>query len=539
MRQEIIISIHKNEYLSDALKRQGFENLPSNCMINKTFPGIGATYCELVAARNSIIIEPNIPAVKGKVMKHKNALGIYDEVEFEDISHYLQQPEWKKIVTTSEYYPVVKKIMNELGLNMFDNYFLLFDECEKAIFDMVSHAAAEELMNDFFLFTNRSFISSTCFFAEDIRMKRHDFSIMKIQPEYEVCRENLQLITTNNIAESLLSVMDTLDGTVCIFCHAIETIHSLIRDVPELGKGYIFCDEEFPVRQYDNKLIKKETGMTKLNRYNLFTFRFHSGVDIEVSSPPHVIIISDLSQNVSSVIDPQTETIQIAGRFRKGVKSIVHISNIQPELKCLTSRQVYLWLQGAKKVYSGWLRKMNSATNDGIADLLQEAIRKNRYIRFMDKEGNPNPYYIARFIEKERIKSLYTKEKSLRDAYAATGCFDLSFSREVHIFSDEDRIHFHQKYTQEGRNHLLLTRFEQLEVLRKVRSAKAQERYQYLVNRLISTASDRFLYDCYLKYGSDFIRNSGFREQFMRKELSKLNHIREEKRKRSENKTAQ
>ncbi|MDR1879914.1 MAG: hypothetical protein LBQ78_03180 [Tannerellaceae bacterium] len=527
MRQEIIISIHKNEYLPDALKRQGYETLPSNCIINKPLSGIGATCGELVSARNTLIIEPNIPAVKGKVANHKYVLGVHDGVRFEYISRYLQQPGWKKVITTPEYYPVVKKIMNELAVNMFDTYFLLFDECENAIFNMESHAAAEELMSDFFLFANRSVISSSAgLFTEDIRLKKYDFSLLRIQPEYED-RQPLRLITTNNIAESVISAIGALEGTVCLFCHSIDTIHSLVRDVPELNKGYIFCDEEPVMRQYDNRLIKKETGTTKLSQYNLFTLRYHAGVDIEASAPPHIIIITDMSgEKEPSVIDPQTETMQIAGRFRKGVKSITHISNIHPGMKYLTPRQVSLWLQGAKKVYTGWVKKKGSASNDGISDLLQEAITKNRYVRFIDKDGNLNPHYVARFIEKERVKSLYTKEKALRDAYVATGYFDVTHSREVHIFSDEDRIHLHQKYTQEGRNHLLLARFEQLEVLRKVRSTKAQERYQYLIDRLINTASDRFLYDCYLKYGSDFIRNASFREQYMRKEL---HHIREKK----------
>lgn len=50
-------SIRKGEYFADALKRAGKEFIPTNCIINKLLPGLGATHCELIAPRKSIIIE--------------------------------------------------------------------------------------------------------------------------------------------------------------------------------------------------------------------------------------------------------------------------------------------------------------------------------------------------------------------------------------------------------------------------------------------------------------------------------------------------
>ena len=55
------IKIHNGEWLTDALKRQGYENIPSNVILDKTLTGLGATHTELHSNRNSIIIEPNVP----------------------------------------------------------------------------------------------------------------------------------------------------------------------------------------------------------------------------------------------------------------------------------------------------------------------------------------------------------------------------------------------------------------------------------------------------------------------------------------------
>ncbi len=56
------LELHHNEWLSDALRRGGYgENIPTNVILDKTLTGVGATYCEIHAKRNSIIIEPNVP----------------------------------------------------------------------------------------------------------------------------------------------------------------------------------------------------------------------------------------------------------------------------------------------------------------------------------------------------------------------------------------------------------------------------------------------------------------------------------------------
>ena len=66
MEYDRIYSIRKGEYFADALKRAGKDFIPTNCIINKLLPGLGATHCELTAPRKSIIIEPNVPSSSRK-----------------------------------------------------------------------------------------------------------------------------------------------------------------------------------------------------------------------------------------------------------------------------------------------------------------------------------------------------------------------------------------------------------------------------------------------------------------------------------------
>jgi len=102
--REVILNIEKDERLLDALKRNGKQMLPTQCIINKTLTGIGATYCELMCDRNSIIVEPNVPVIEGKVKKHKNqVLGVYSGISGQKIEEYLQKHHSKrKIMVTPE-----------------------------------------------------------------------------------------------------------------------------------------------------------------------------------------------------------------------------------------------------------------------------------------------------------------------------------------------------------------------------------------------------------------------------------------------------
>ena len=137
-KEEIIIKKvdGKTPYLSDLI-----ENIPTNTILSKTLTGLGATYLELKAKRNSVIIEPNVPVIKGKcaAKEHKkdNLFGVYKSVKKEDILNYIDNSEGRflKILTTPESFGRVCNALNESEIDIRFNCFLLFDECHKIIKD--------------------------------------------------------------------------------------------------------------------------------------------------------------------------------------------------------------------------------------------------------------------------------------------------------------------------------------------------------------------------------------------------------------------
>ena len=80
----------KVQHLSDI-----YPVIETNTILNKTITGIGATYSEIKALRNSIIIEPTKPVIYGKVNnaihKDDNLFGVYQGIYQDKIIEYIER----------------------------------------------------------------------------------------------------------------------------------------------------------------------------------------------------------------------------------------------------------------------------------------------------------------------------------------------------------------------------------------------------------------------------------------------------------------
>ena len=133
--KEITVSKEANgkiQYLTEILPE-----IPTNTILYKKLTGLGATYGELKAHRNSIIIEPNKPVISGKCKDPKhgkdNLFGVFDGVYADDIVAYMErsikQSKHFKILTTPESFHKVQEAFEEMDMDIRYNSFLLFDEC--------------------------------------------------------------------------------------------------------------------------------------------------------------------------------------------------------------------------------------------------------------------------------------------------------------------------------------------------------------------------------------------------------------------------
>ena len=520
MKYDRIYEIRRNEHLIDALQRAGKQFIPTDCIINKQLPGIGATYMELEAPRKSIIIEPNVPVIESKAKKHAHCLAVMRGVTVARVVNFLEEhgDAPYKLLTTPESFPKIKEAMQELDLDMYNDCFLLFDECEKLVQDVDFRSSIKLPMDDFFRFHHKALISATPIVASDERFR--DFHRILIRPDYDY-RLKLNLITTNNIVVALSELIRAKRKSVCIFCNSIDSINSFFRIIPELQNSCTYCSKDGMEKLYLGNRREKSVYISELKHYNFFTSRFFSAVDIECE-PPHVVIVSDICGAPQSAIDPKTEAIQIAGRFRKGIASLTHITSIDPELPVQSRAEIEGWLSGASKLYTLWGKQLEQVQNDGKRTLLREAMSHNSYTRFLDERGKEDAFLLANYYEEQAVRHLYTDARLLEEAYRLADYFVVKYEEKQYEVDDKERLAVQRQLSRKSRMQWMLIKWEQIAYLQKSKDKKMQERYYRMVQSMLNSESERNLYLCYQRYGADFVRNTDFKEKTIRESLGVL-----------------
>ena len=225
------IKIHNGEWLTDALKRQGYENIPSNVILDKTLTGLGATHTELHSNRNSIIIEPNVPVIIEKTKDNPDWLAVWEKCTPSKVEKYLQSTnKRKKLICTPESFSKIRKAANKLNLNIYTDYFCLMDECEKFIQDVDYRKRITQPIYEFFQFQQKALVSATPLEMRHKELVNQNFRILKIVPEYDY-RKNLEVIVTNSYDKTVKSKLDDLQDSpcVCIFINSTNGINKIIN----------------------------------------------------------------------------------------------------------------------------------------------------------------------------------------------------------------------------------------------------------------------------------------------------------------------
>ena len=342
-----IIPINLGQYLSDVL-----DQIPSNVLLNKQITGCGATTLEINAPRHSIIIEPNVPVIRGKAEKHPHVLPVYEAISMEQVVAYLQKEGWRKIVTTPEGFgSKVRPALEKVWPNYQQDFFLLFDECEKIIQDVGYRGDIALPIDDFFAFSKKAMVSATPIIPSDPRFREPGFSVVKIQPTYDY-KQHLNLCFTNNTVEVLDRFIAKHKEHICVFINSTDTILRIIERLHLEERSQVYCSEK-SVKKLREKGYNRcyDILQDQFAEICFFTSRFYSAVDIELPYKPYVVILSEVIGAPFSAIDPATEVVQAIGRFRKGTASICHITNLAPKMVALSKADLTKRLESHEKVY--------------------------------------------------------------------------------------------------------------------------------------------------------------------------------------------
>lgn len=503
-----IIQINKNEngkiqYLTEVLPM-----IPTNTILYKTLTGLGATYGELKADRNSIIIEPNVPVIVGKCNdpKHKedNLFGVYEGVYTEDVIKYLEKSADKriKILTTPESFQKVKDAFELMDMDIYGTCFLLFDECHKIVKDADYRSDITLPFDDFFLFNKKALVSATPISFSDPRFEMQKFQIIRIEPAFEY-KLPVSLIHTNNVLEQLKRTLDKLDATdICLFVNSTDMIYSFIKQLDIENESTVFCAKK-SVEKLKNKKFKhafEQWSKSKMKKYNFFTSRFYNALDIELKIKPTVIMISDVYFSEYSMIDPHTDAIQAIGRFRNGVNRVCHIFNTNPNLPVRTEEEIGIYLQVSKEVYDKIKTFYDCATSEEARKAYREALKVLPFNQMLNKDGKENFFAIDNYVDEALLKSSYNAQEKLIASYRSNRLFDLDVESAYFPFGDFERLKKESKYAS--------LKDKRKEVVRQLELLKGDDETEMIRNyKEDLRKADSFIYGAYEEIGKEMIES--------------------------------
>ena len=519
--------LKKGEWLLDALKRVGCEMIPTNTILNKTLTGLGATHSEIHSKRNSIIIEPNVPVILGKLNDKENLEAVYERCTPHTINKYLKMDiPYKKIMTTPESFKKIRKAAMELNINIYKEYFCLFDECEKLTQDIDYRRKISQPIYDFFQFEQKALVSATPLEMSHPEFERQGFQLIKIEPDYDY-KKDLELIVTNSYYKRLRIVLDNLKDSkhICIFFNVTDGIGDLIDNL-KVTDYKVFCSQKSVEKLKKRGIINAYEQIDyPLAKYNFFTCRFYSALDIlNGKHKPDILILTDLRTAQWTMIDPFTEAIQIQGRFRKKGKddvtynSLTHITTIDPNIRVRSKGEIRNRIDQFIANYN-LLKEQRDGTEDEFKQkAILEDMESLKYQDLIDERGDINPFSIDNLYNEERVRAYYQSADALYQAYLATGFFNVTYNNVTECVGDDDIERLNNtKVAIKQREQLvnLIVRMEEWFSMGKITFEEKQE----LLNLIRKQPEGDDILSAYYKIGKDAIVSAEYKKQLIEKKV--------------------
>lgn len=420
--------ISKGQFLSDVISE-----IPSNAIIYKNITGIGATTLELLSKRHSIIIEPNVPVIIKKCITHTNALAVYKDVSAKKVEKYLNDTsiEYKKLIVTPESYIKIVEAtwFNQTPYNIYNDFFVLFDECDKVTKDIDYRVSIQNPLVYFFEHKNRAFISATAVRPSDLRFQEHNFEEISILPDYEIAK-SINLYTTNNVYELCNKLMHETKNKKFIFFNSTRGIEKVISLLKIKSNSAIYCSENALDGIDGNVSAYTEIDEETFKAFNFFTCRFFTAVDINIDCDADIYILTDLNIAEHSVVDPHSDVIQIIGRFRNKQynTNISVITNFDENLVCKSIEDSESFLNCAERIYNRLSQYERTTTNKGLKELFKIIQKAVPFNDFLDDYGKKSYFLCDNYMYHNRVKHYYLKEESIVEVYKNTCILDTDIS---------------------------------------------------------------------------------------------------------------
>lgn len=439
-------------YASELLRE-----IPSHTIINKCLTGLGITYMELHSARNSIVIEPNVPVIVSKCASpahaDDNLLGVYVDVKVDHIVNYVKTSQKKgqklKIITTPESLHKVIEALHLCGMSPEKDFFILLDEAAKYVTENDFRKGVLQPFDLFWRAEHKAIVSATVLNMRDPRFESQGFTVVNICPLFDYKRP-LKLIITNspsNMLATYFAKHKDDDTPKFIFINSTDTIRSIIRHYELQDQAAVFCSEDSVEKlttpaagTITIEHAYKDWDPANMRHYNFMTSRFYAAFDVQLDFEPHVLLYSDVWSVAHTMFHPYCDTVQIVGRFRRGVKSITHITSTKSDITYMTQEQIERYIDTNRTMYETLKTLRDTEADSEVRGFVEENLKILKYNEFLNADGTFNYFAVDNKNEEEITRMLYSDPAKLVAAYCMCGYYDVEYEVFDFPISDVQRM---------------------------------------------------------------------------------------------------
>ena len=333
----------------------------------------------------------------------------------------------------------VKSACEKCGINVYVDFFLLMDECHQLIKDVDYRIDIVMPMNDFFRFNNKALVSATPIGFSDPRFEENHFEIIEVTADYDY-RQDITVTHTYNIAKAVGQYLESHNETVCFFVNSVVEIYSIMNQFSLLEDSAVYCAPK------SRSKLKNEYGFTNaytewsaetMKKYNFFTGRFYTAFDLELPYQPDLVMITDPYNAEYTMLDIDTDCIQICGRFRNGINSATHIYRVNPEIIAKSREQIEWEISAHEFAYTTIQTLYNSAENKESRFAFGEVLETLPFRKFQYPDFTKNWFAIDNEINEVLVHNQYQSDILITEWYNGCHFFNPTFTKCGYDKNDE------------------------------------------------------------------------------------------------------
>ena len=248
-----------------------------------------------------------------------------------------------------------------------------------------------------------------------------------------------------------------------------------------------------------------------MKRYNWLTSRFYNAVDIKLNENPNVILLSNCYFAEFTTIDPFTDSVQIAGRFRNGIGSLKHIVNINPNFRVQSKEEVRGYIRGLEAAHQILKQFRDTAPDTERRNIWWEYITCSPFNRFLDSNGQKSYFLIDNYVDDEVVKGYYSDKAQLYSAYQQCDTFNVYMEERIYRLGDYERLKME--------NPKLTVREKRMQIVELLEMLGACETRMEIDYRKELEESDPFIVEAYDTLGKAAIEHLRYRETMIREAM--------------------